>query len=417
MRRVAALLLLCILSINCSVHAQTATSRFEAGVETSYQYRSLPAFTPIFNNPTYPFENVFQMGGRFVWNISSTVALESEIDFAPRHFPVSVVEGGQVLSAFAGPRVVILRSRRFGFFGAFRPGVLSSGHVCNVILVPVNTFTCSFERDTHFALDLRGSAEFYPTRRWILRANAGETLAAMYDRAAVLHCGSTASISLVTPGAVRPQVSFGMGIGYRFGALREDTGVSNPVRPTRFEAGAQFGLLTRGFSTLFSSSAHAVTTDGGPGGWFTWNLSRHFSIDSSVSFLPNHENELVNFQDGGNAWQGLFGVKAGTRRQHVGYFLKARPGFVQYSRTLANFNFDATHAPQFSSNRYPVLDLGAVMEVYTWRRTMLRFDAGDTLAFIPDRTLIHFVPTLPTATGLGEVRHSIQLATGFGFRF
>jgi len=48
---------------------------------------------------------------------------------------------------------------------------------------------------------------------------------------------------------------------------------------------------------------------------------------------------------------------------------------------------------------------------------MVRFDAGDTIWWIGSRKLIGLLPQQPTVVAPGDVRHMIQLTTGFGVRF
>ena len=57
------------------------------------------------------------------------------------------------------------------------------------------------------------------------------------------------------------------------------------------------------------------------------NFGRHFALDGSFSWFP--KNTIGN-----NAMTGLFGVKAGTRTEHFGFFAKVRPGFLTFDNAL-----------------------------------------------------------------------------------
>ena len=144
------------------------------------------------------------------------------------------------------------------------------------------------------------------------------------------------------------------------------------------------------------------------------NFGRHFALDTAIDWLPTTREQ-------GNTVLGLFGVKAGIRRQRLGYFVKVRPGFIAIDNVLrADFaNLDTG----FFSSRLgrltePVLDLGGVVEYYPARHWTLRWDAGDMLIFqegnnfttiLNGQTLFSVFP--------GQTTNTFRFSTGVHYRF
>ena len=167
-------------------------------------------------------------------------------------------------------------------------------------------------------------------------------------------------------------------------------------------------------------------TNYGFGGRFGYRLSKYFTLEAEGNFFP-HDGVL----DAGRKIQGFFGVKAGKRFEKVGVFAKARPGFVRYSRgdyrepggpCIAVFPqpigcFQALGRASFA------IDLGGVFEFYPTKRTIIRFDAGDTIVRLPARNVAAFQTNATSSLSLvvvpapAETRNHIQLSAGFGFRF
>jgi hypothetical protein len=107
------------------------------------------------------------------------------------------------------------------------------------------------------------------------------------------------------------------------------------------------------------------------------NFGRHFALDTALDWLPSTTSE-------GNTIIGLFGVKAGIRKQRFGYFVKVRPGFITTGSIFreAFTNSDTGSGFQLSPRlTEPVLDVGGVVEYYPAQHWSLRWDAGDMLKF------------------------------------
>jgi hypothetical protein len=170
----AALVLLCLFSAAGEVRAQSAdTLRFEVGA----QFSSLTI-----NN--FPDETLPGFGGRFTINLNDNFALEAETNYYPkeRRFRTNNNGGRSVQSLFgvkAGKRY-----NKFGLFAKVRPGFIHFTGAQRVTGFTVQTFqeqsfiVPEFRRQsiTHFATDVGGVVEFYPSRRIVTRFDLGDTI-------------------------------------------------------------------------------------------------------------------------------------------------------------------------------------------------------------------------------------------------
>jgi Outer membrane protein beta-barrel domain len=198
----------------------------------------------------------------------------------------------------------------------------------------------------------------------------------------------------------------------------------------RFEVGGQISVLqieTRsvnpGFGTTISTNQDNVF---GFGGRFDYNISTYFALEAELNLFPKNDDVKA-----GRKIQGLFGVKAGKRFDKVGVFAKARPGFIRYEK--GDYAFTPGVAcvlifPPPLACMDPIartnfaMDLGGVVEVYPSKRTIIRFDAGDTIARFPARNVAapdpDFGPGVLFAIPVpAETKHQFQGSIGFGFRF
>lgn len=147
--------------------------------------------------------------------------------------------------------------------------------------------------------------------------------------------------------------------------------VGQPVEPPRFEVGAQVGSLRfKEFSTVLGRRNEISV-----GGRFTVNLNRLLAAESEVGFYPND-----GFFEDRKKIQGLFGVRAGVRKERVGVFAKLRPGFV-HVRDRLTVCLAQVWACQPSNDYigrvWLAVDTGGVVEFYASRRLALRFDVAD----------------------------------------
>ncbi len=156
----------------------------------------------------------------------------------------------------------------------------------------------------------------------------------------------------------------------------------------KIEVGAQFSVLGRGAGGFFDSTSKI-----GGGGRVTFDLTKRLAL----------EGEFNNVR----SFQGQFGVKAGWRFDRFGLFGKARPGFIDTRYDFRSFFFPCSPGvvctPQSvaftDSDTRASLDIGGVVEFYSFKRITVRFDVGDTIVNRSFST------------------HNFQLGAGVGYRF
>ena len=194
----------------------------------------------------------------------------------------------------------------------------------------------------------------------------------------------------------------------------------------KFEVGGQFSVLqveTHTVGPFPFPLTNPRTSDFGFGGRFGYNLSRNFAVEAEVNVFPNNDDERA-----GRKLQGLFGVRAGQRFEKIGVFAKARPGFIRYEKgdyflargCVAVFPpplgcYDPVARTSFA------MDVGGIVEFYPSSRTIVRFDAGDTIVRLPAR-LVAAANQTPSGPLVAfpvpqETSHQFQFNIGFGFRF
>jgi Outer membrane protein beta-barrel domain len=173
--------------------------------------------------------------------------------------------------------------------------------------------------------------------------------------------------------------------------------------PPKFEVGGQFSVLNFERFTAFGDNRR---NELGGGGRFTFNFNKYVAAETQVDFFPQEDSVRIGTIDvplWGNKTLAVFGVKAGGRSKRVGVFGKARPGFIHFSSVPLFFCVISSNpCPQANHTSF-ALDLGGVFEYYPSPRTVLRFDAGDTI-------IRHDKQFFGTS-------HSFQTSVGAGFRF
>ncbi len=193
----------------------------------------------------------------------------------------------------------------------------------------------------------------------------------------------------------------------------------------KFEVGVQFsalGISDPNSLNVSSPGSPQSRNEAGFGGRFGYNLNRYLALEGEVNFFPRNFKQVTTNFTGGRVTQGLFGVKAGIRKNKFGIFGKARPGFVSSGdAAIAQFpNGNGTNPNdrfgfKFIRSTQLTFDVGGVVEFYPSRRTIIRFDAGDTITRYPD---IQFT-VFPAGNTVFETvySHKPQFSAGFGFRF
>lgn len=423
-------LILVLLPIRASAQ-QSAQTRPK--VEVGAQFSSLTLTAP-------GVRREVGVGGRVSYN-ANNLAIEGEANYFPSGSTRGFDPGGNIFQGQFGVKAG-KRWQKFGLFAKARPGFVSfdgsfaprkTGTITvNGHQFPVYDFD-RIVRTTHFSMDLGGVVEVYPSRRVIVRFDAGDTMI-RYGPHDVLDFSHTPEFFKASS---RTTHNFQLSSGVSFRVLApRDEGDSNrrgsnknQQSTPRFEVGAQFTSLTFNpprqlVSDVVILGENRPQTESGFGGRFTLNLTSWLGLDSTLNYFPTTDGVATGAT--GRVLQGQFGVKAGGRFQRFGIYGKVRPGFVSFSRSqklvgtepfsFGGFNFIRgifeTGRRTFFAN-----DLGGVLEFYPSRRWALRFEAGDTIIHYGERSIatLFFNPSFVTAAP--ETRHNFQFSSGFAFRF
>jgi len=177
----------------------------------------------------------------------------------------------------------------------------------------------------------------------------------------------------------------------------------------------------------------------GLGGRFGYNLTTNVAVEAELNFFPDADSFSVpDAFKGGHKIEGLFGAKVGKRFDKIGIFGKARPGFLYASKgdfqprtdvlCIAMVNIFPPPAGCFEtiSKTSLAFDVGGVVEVYPTKRTIIRFDAGDTIVRLSERNVSGVFNPAPGVLSPSfvtiirapaETTHNFQGSIGIGFRF
>jgi len=395
-------LLLTVLTFASVAIAQSKKDKIEIGVQTT----SLTLF-----HPDVPFDDPQTgVGGRVTYNFNRSIAAEAEINFFPQKQFILTADGNAIQAQF-GVKIG-KRFEKFGMFGKVRPGFLTVNRVASYI--PGSAADFKIERQAFFTTDIGGILELYPSKRTVVRFDAGDTVI----RHPALFLPTSffdPTVQLIRPAKFKHNFQFTAGVAFRLGEFpgKEPdvpTGGAQE-RSKRFEVGVQFtSLLVKDPDIFLRATGPRKHSEPGFGGRFTFNLTDTIAFEAEGNYFTR---EQLSFRQGGHIFQGQFGAKIGKRFDRWGLFAKARPGFVGFTRAIESpavqFPFD------FVRSYYPSLDVGGVVEFYISPRWMARFDVGDTL--IRYREIRFEGVTASSILQPGVTRHNLQLSSGIGFRF
>jgi hypothetical protein len=381
-----------LVSQNCP--AQDSYSRIELGAEFS-TVRETPYGGRGQNFPGF--------GGRFDWNFNRRLALEAQVDFFPGHAePLFLNQGGQTLEAVFGLRAKVIQTKRLAVFGLIRPGLL---HFSDVLSYNTNPDgTNATKSSTNFTLSLGGGLEYYVSPRWVLRAD----ITGNPNRVANEHFSGPGGSGFAL-GKIEDTTRMSVGVAYRPGVLLENE--TEHSVPGNWEIGPLFTTMV----SLREGLQNGVRTDLGLGGYVSRRIWGVFYFDSDVLYFPANR-AIGGAHDGGEVLQGLFGIKGGIRRNHVGFFGKVRPGFNSYSQAVTAYDYTGS-APIYGYGRSTnfVLDLGGIVEFYPTEKSTLRVEAGDTHIYYGTRNVdVNGISVPFPGNGL---KHSIEFMVGYGWRF
>lgn len=374
-------------------------TRQEIGLGLQSQTASLfvdvaPSSVPDYIGPPHIFAGPL---GRSTWNLSPSLALEGSLAYLPGYQTSFGVDNGHELLALAGVKAG-WRRRRFGLYGKIEPGLASFSPGLNVQIYASQP--TDYERRTNFALDTGGVLELYPSQRTILRFDLSQTLLAEYDQVLV----RTPSFLDLHEAHLADHLGLAVSIAHRYGAFHDETEQSPARQP--IDIGVLYSLQQRVHLSLAQMQANS-----GAGAFLSWNFSRYLSFDTTAFYSPQKDG-FIYPQDGGTTTDAFAGLKAGIRRDRMGYFAKLRPGILQFSRTVWQENLPAI---QWEKTTDFALDSGGILEVYPSRHTLLRAEAGNTYIHyhaaeihLPQNTDLYYAP---------RRRSSITLLFGGGVRF
>ncbi|MDT7687339.1 MAG: hypothetical protein QOE46_98 [Acidobacteriota bacterium] len=404
--------------------------KFEIGI----QYSSLSVNLPSFRGT----ENVASFGARATYNLTDYFALEAEGNVYPTGTQRDYVTGGASQQAQFGAKVG-KRWKSFGLFGKARPGFVSFDSTLTPVRLEsggVSFIRFDRERKTHFALDVGGVLEFYPSRRMLVRFDAGDTIIRFGEHAELQSSGAAQSGAVgPAPAETTHSFQFTAGVGFRFGG-GEVTGASmmqpsSRAHVRRFEAGIQFSSLLlslspeRFGSVFFGPFDEGSQAEAGFGGRIGYNATDNLAFEAEGNFYPRKRFDFDN-TTGGYPAQMQFGAKYGRRFERFGVFAKARPGFVTFSSvtTLTSTRTVTVGGQQFlvptfddRRRNYFSMDVGGVLEFYPTSRILTRFDLGDTIIRYGERDNATFITTTTSPRIPAETRHNLQFNAGIGLRF
>ena len=366
-------------------------------------------------------------GGRLTFNLNKNIALEAQGNFFPHRSSSGLRRGGTLLQGQFGVKIG-KRFQRFGLFGTVLPGFVSFSQVTSgsgtggIIIGPIDLHV---GRKGHFSTEVGGVVEFYPSRRIVMRFDAGDTMI-HYGRLPQPLVTDIGSPSIDTSARVTHNFQLISGVGFRLMGPQQNQIATPQVQRTRrrFEIGGQFTSLTLSIREHYLSLDRLFyykKSDVGFGSRFGYNLTDRIAIEAETNFLSGDvNNTLNNGRVGGRPLQVQAGVKAGKRFDRFGIFGKARPGIVSFSKTLITdsvvFNNGVGPFTNFHYARrtYFSIDLGAVLEFYPSKRLVTRVDIGDTMIRY-SRALQGFISNPFEVPA--ETMHNFQFSSGVAFRF
>jgi hypothetical protein len=209
-----------ILLLACGQHDARAQSDELQKFEVGAQFSSLSI------NKGGETRTEAGFGGRFTYNVTENFALEAEGNFFPRNDRLFAFRtGGRAVEGLFGVKMG-KRYKRFGIFAKARPGFISFSRGLTEFTPtgltndPFAAFDVRIKRLTHFAADIGGVLEFYPTRRVFTRIDVGDTIIRYGQTTVTTFAGTPGGpfvpFPLTIPGDTTHNFQFSAGVGFRF---------------------------------------------------------------------------------------------------------------------------------------------------------------------------------------------------------
>ena len=184
-------------------------------------------FTTLQRDPPIGFSDgkrtVAGFGGRFTYNFNSIFSFEGAAYFFPKE--CFDCEGPGRVTEILGGIKVGKRFDRWGVFAKARPGIFYHDSTFGGPVTCLN-FNCPmpiepFEvKKIHFAADIGGVVEFYPSKRIVTRFDAGDTIVRfrgiVTDGVVRTPTGGFAPFEFVVPARTSHNFQFIAGVGFRF---------------------------------------------------------------------------------------------------------------------------------------------------------------------------------------------------------
>jgi len=198
--------LVCLFALGGRAEAQTEAPKFEVGAQfTAIAIDDDPSNNTLCGDPcdTFVYKGA---GGRFTYNLNDSFAVETGVNFFNENQSfTSRRVGGKPVQALFGVKAG-RRFERVGVFGKVRPGFLSFSRTISSGLGGIGP---DYSRKTHFNLDVGGVFEVYPSRRVVLRVDAGDTIIRYGEE-------QLAGALSAFEGETRHNFQVNAGVGYRF---------------------------------------------------------------------------------------------------------------------------------------------------------------------------------------------------------
>jgi hypothetical protein len=200
-----------VFSLNSnSARAQSDTPKLEVGAQyTLLDLRPVPTQNGFF---FFSAGKQHGVGGRVVFNATSHLSFEAELNFFPNGKYIRPFDEGNSTQALFGIKAG-KRFEKFGLFGKVRPGLM---HFSKAADCPGEFFTsCLIDSRTEVAVDFGGVFEYYPARHAAFRVDVGDTLL-RYGHFKAPSAASDSGQTVPFKSGVTNNFQLSVGISYRF---------------------------------------------------------------------------------------------------------------------------------------------------------------------------------------------------------
>lgn len=193
--------------------AQVQPPKFEIGGHFTFLNMTPPTFSFFADKKT----SDSGLGATLTYNLTRVFSLEAEVNYFPRiqdnNPNLGPSNGGRKVQSLFGVKAGH-RTDKFGVFAKARPGLMHFSGVFDCLGKRNPDTQCGPHPKTEFALDIGGVAEYYLTRRVMLRFDAGDTIIRFSERH--MFQIDLSPLPATIPGKTTHNLQINAGIGYRF---------------------------------------------------------------------------------------------------------------------------------------------------------------------------------------------------------